>query len=144
MKVGHEAIEREHLLDVRRIARINALGNAVDVGAGLLDGNSRLPARYGSNVVVISTAIRADLIGSEGHGDPELGRRAAQYPLRGKIELLRHDADYLARLLVKNESLSKDIRIGAEAALPSPVAEHDHVVVSELVFGGGEGAAALR
>ncbi len=63
------------------------------------------------------------------HGQPQLR------PTR-KLELLRSHTDN--RVGHANNSLSFDenVRIGTEAALPQPVADHDDLFVADLLFFG--------
>lgn len=66
-----------------------------------------------------------------------LGLTSDQRPHVGGFGVERearwHDADHRARAIVERQTLSDDVRCGAEAVLPEAMGEHDGATLREIV-----------
>ena len=82
--------------------------------------------------------MRGLSLGREGDRDPELLR------IRREIERRRHHAEDAVRLAAQSDVAPDDGSIGAEAARPQAMAEHDHLLFAGLVLGGRERPAERR
>jgi hypothetical protein len=83
--------------------------------------------------VLGAPSARPALLGREGDRRPRVGRPRKRR--RG-----RHHADDLVRDVVEADRPTDDARIGAEAAAPQPITQHDHAIPIGCVLLGGEPA----
>ena len=109
-------------------------GDALHVGAGLLDGDARLQARDAVQPWVIAAILPAGVF-------RRLADRRPQLDAARELEVGRHDADHREAAVVERHLLIEDAGVAAEAPLPERVAEHGDRLRARLVFVIGEEAA---
>ena len=71
-------------------------------------------------------------------------KRRPQFLGNRKFEIRRHDADHGCRFAINPNTLSDDVRVGAEIAAPNVVPENGHFFRARLVVLGREIAAHYR
>src|SRR5438093_13707264 len=90
------------------VGRGHPLGNELHLGAGLLDGNTRLQLAIDEEVV----GVARTQFPTERQGKPGL-----RVPER-KVRSRRHDSDHRLRLGTQGDATADDIRVATKVSLP--------------------------
>src|SRR5215510_9345883 len=114
---------------------LGALRNGVDVGVGTRDADARF--EHTQNLQVMLAAL-AFLLSVEDDRRPQLDGAERE------MEVRRRHADNGESFGVERQSLAHNVRIGAEAADPEAMLEHDHLIAPRLVFARLKRAAERR
>src|SRR4030095_4146132 len=101
---------------VNGVAACELHTKSVELRLGIGDRYRRLQPGY--DRVAADAAL--DLRARQTQGEKELDSIAEE------VELLRHHADDRRRQAIEHHRLADDGAVGAVAAMPRPIAEHDH------------------
>src|SRR5262245_43416559 len=104
---------------------LGALRNGIDVGVRLRDADAWFKRPHNLQVMLDAVAFRLSV---------EYARRPHLDGVEREIEVRRRHADDGESFGVERQSLAHNARIGAEAADPEAMLEHDQLIASRLVF----------
>ena len=111
------------LFDDRSRKRGHILPRLGERDPGLQTGENFVP--------VIAAIIRRKIGRDKNLRHPEFGRRRI-------VEALRHNPDNLAASAIDDDFLAHNLWVGAEGALPEPIAENNNAIASLLGLFGQE------
>src|SRR5215475_1580768 len=104
---------------------LGALRNGIYVGVGLRYADAWFERAQNLQVMLDAVAFRLSV---EDDRRPHLDR------VEREVEVRRRHADDGESFGVERQSLAHNVRIGAEAADPEAMLEHDHLIAPRLVF----------